>query len=105
MASVDRRESSHGTLWRVRWREGKQQRSKHFDDEANARLWAKRLDDLGPALALRLLDEQPDPHAPTVADAVERYIRTRTGSLTAPAPTTPTSLSAASAAPPSGAPR
>lgn len=79
MASVDRRESSHGTLWRVRWREGKQQRSKHFEDEANARLWAKRLDDLGPALALRLLDEQPDPHAPTVADAVERYIRTRTG--------------------------
>lgn len=79
MSSIERRESGTGTSWRVRYRAGGTQHVVTFASETAARRWQTTLEQAGPALALRILEEDHAPDIGTVADYVTRHIDRLTG--------------------------
>lgn len=80
MAFVTTRTTADGTSYRVQWRHGGRQHVRTFATREHAESWMVRLDLLGHAEALALLDAPPPPpDMPTVDEAITAHIKSLTG--------------------------
>ena len=81
MSSIEtRRNPGSGTIsYRVKFRHQGRQGARTFVTEAKALAWKAVLDTMGPAAALRLLDETAPPDPSTVADLIAHHLDHLTG--------------------------
>lgn len=80
MPFISERVTREGLRHRVQWRHGGRQHVRSFLTREAAEKWMQRLDILGHAEALALLDKPPPPpDLPTVSQAVSKHIADLTG--------------------------